>query len=684
MKSIKAKILVNMIVTVAVSLIMLGAVCIFINYNSTQKLLGQTMTETASVTAERISKDLEIVMNIAKETGSIARLSAETSTVADKQTIIDQKVKTYGFARGNILDASGKSIFDGKDYSDRDYFKAAMKGDGYVSDPVLSKITGTYSLIIAAPLWDKGIPGTRVVGAVYFAPQPEFLIDIVSEIKVSPTGSCYIIDKNGFTIADPNIDAVNNRENIQEMAKTDSSLKVLSDIHDRMHAGETGFHKYIFGGVPKFSGFAPIPAAAGWSVAITAHTSDFMQSTYTGILITVALLVVSILMAVLLAFALANGIGKPITACKDRLLLLAEGNLTAPVPDIKAKDETGMLADATVTIVDALNGMIGDVGYLLGEMANGNFDIKSKNREVYVGDFSALLDSVREINSNLSDALTQINIASDQVSGGSDQVSAGAQALSQGATEQASSVEELAASITEISAQVRQNAESAKNASSLSIETSESVTIGNNKMQELIAAMGDISRSSQEIGKVIKTIEDIAFQTNILALNAAVEAARAGAAGKGFAVVADEVRNLASKSAEAAKGTTELIAGSVASVKRGTTLADDTAKALTAVVTDTTEVTRIINEISSASDEQATSIAQVTLGVDQISSVVQTNSATAEESAAASEELSGQAQMLKDLVAQFTVAGASEAKKPTEKAAVQKNEYSDFDMGSKY
>ncbi|MEG1367235.1 MAG: methyl-accepting chemotaxis protein, partial [Oscillospiraceae bacterium] len=370
--------------------------------------------------------------------------------------------------------------------------------------------------------------------------------------------------------------------------------------------------------------------------------------------------------------------------CKDRLLLLAEGNLTAPVPDIKAKDETGMLADATVTIVDALNGMIGDVGYLLGEMANGNFDIKSKNREVYVGDFSALLDSVREINSNLSDALTQINIASDQVSGGSDQVSAGAQALSQGATEQASSVEELAASITEISAQVRQNAESAKNASSLSIETSESVTIGNNKMQELIAAMGDISRSSQEIGKVIKTIEDIAFQTNILALNAAVEAAHAGAAGKGFAVVADEVRNLASKSAEAAKGTTELIAGSVASVKRGTTLADDTAKALTAVVTDTTEVTRIINEISSASDEQATSIAQVTLGVDQISSVVQTNSATAEESAAASEELSGQAQMLKDLVAQFTVAGASEAKKPTEKAAVQKNEYSDFDMGSKY
>lgn len=263
------------------------------------------------------------------------------------------------------------------------------------------------------------------------------------------------------------------------------------------------------------------------------------------------------------------------------------------------------------------------------------------------------LIAMRDINGRLSSTLSQINQAANQVSAGSDQVSSGAQALSQGATEQASSVEELAATITDISGQVKSNAESALNAKEKSEMAGTEIAASNQKMQELIAAMEEISKSSQEIGKVIKTIEDIAFQTNILALNAAVEAARAGAAGKGFAVVADEVRNLASKSADAAKSTTALIEGAITAVSNGTQLVDVTAKSLLSVVTGTQEVASIVNDISTASAEQASSIAQVTQGIDQISSVVQTNSATAEESAAASEELSGQAQMLNNLVGQF-------------------------------
>ena len=225
--------------------------------------------------------------------------------------------------------------------------------------------------------------------------------------------------------------------------------------------------------------------------------------------------------------------------------------------------------------------------------------------------------------------------------------------MSQGATEQASSIQELAASITEISNQVNQNAENAENASKKATNVGDQIISSNEHMQEMTSAMKEISEKSSQIGKIIKTIEDIAFQTNILALNAAVEAARAGEAGKGFAVVADEVRSLASKSAEASKDTSLLIEGSIQAVNKGTEIADITASQLLEVVSGAKDIVTTIDNIANASKQQANSVRQVTVGVDQISSVVQTNSATAEESAAASEELSGQAQILKELVNRF-------------------------------
>ncbi|MEG1207030.1 MAG: methyl-accepting chemotaxis protein [Angelakisella sp.] len=361
---------------------------------------------------------------------------------------------------------------------------------------------------------------------------------------------------------------------------------------------------------------------------------------------------VALALTIILAVYLTKSLTKPILEIEKAANKMADGDLSVVI-SYSSKDELGSLSHRMAELVHTLKAIIGDVGYILGAMADGNFRVTTKVEDKYVGDYKNILLAMRGINRNLSSALTQINQSSDQVASGSDQVSSGAQALSQGATEQASAIEELSATITEISAQIKANADNAQIANSLSDEAGMGVDESNQKMQEMIVAMGEISGKSNEIGKIIKTIDDIAFQTNILALNAAVEAARAGAAGKGFAVVADEVRNLAQKSAEAAKNTTALIEDTVNAVENGTKIADDTAKSLEMVVEKSGMVGDKINEIAAASDAQANAIIQVTMGIDQISSVVQTNSATSEESAAASEELSGQAQMLKELVGKF-------------------------------
>lgn len=396
------------------------------------------------------------------------------------------------------------------------------------------------------------------------------------------------------------------------------------------------------------------------------------------------LLGVSILVAFIMALLSTRSITRPMVEVTRAAKEMAKGSLNVQI-DYESKDELGILAQSFRTIIVGISGIIKDIDYVLSAMGDGDFNVTTRAEEIYIGDYSPILLSIRNINTKLSETLLQINQSSEQVASGSEQVSSGAQALSQGATEQASSVEELAATVNEISQQIKETAENARRAKQLTDEAGVEVNTSNTQMQDLIAAMQEISASSGEIGKIIKTIEDIAFQTNILALNAAVEAARAGAAGKGFAVVADEVRNLASKSAEASKNTASLIESSIRSVESGTRIADSTAHSLHTVVDGTKKVVEIVDKITLATDQQATSVAQVTQGIDQISSVVQTNSATAEESAAASEELSGQAEMLKSLVGRFrlkNIAVASSAAPRAMESASVPQKFEDY--SSKY
>ena len=376
-----------------------------------------------------------------------------------------------------------------------------------------------------------------------------------------------------------------------------------------------------------------------------------------------ALIAFGVACSILWGIRLSRALSKPINEMAAAAESLAQGNLDVNINYV-SKDEIGALANSLKSATSTLKEYVSDISDNLDLIAQGDMSVEIT--QDYRGDFAPIKTAFSQISSGLSETLNIINTSSQQVNSGADQVSSGAQALAQGATEQASATEELSATIAEISESVHQNADNVSLVTGYVEEAVSGVEHSNEQMQQMLTAMSNINTSSNQIVKIIKVIDDIAFQTNILALNAAVEAARAGSAGKGFAVVADEVRNLASKSASAAKQTTVLIEGSIRDVQDGSKIASQTASQLSEVAAKVQLVGETIDRIDQASAEQAAAVAQISQGINQVTAVVQTNSATAEQSAAASEELSAQAQMLTKLISKFTLKdGREEVAQPS-------------------
>ena len=565
---------------------------------------------------------------------------AETTDATQKSD--SEIILTAYIAEDDYYLASTEVISaEGYDVTSKEYYKAVTENKVWITEPYVDAITGGIVITISAPVNADG----STIGLTAVDIAIDKLTTMVDEYELGDTGYFSLLTNNNTIAA---------HKDSGNLLKSIDEVELSNNIVESVKKRDSNVKEYIYNNETYFGSCVEI-GDTGWQVLSSLPSSELKTNTNRLILTIVTIFIILLISMLMTILAVVRRVTKPIRKITEITNKLAAGELDVNI-DVHSNDEIGELAESIKSLTIRLKEYIVYIGEnveVLDKMADGNLDMVFKND--YEGEFAKLKEALLNVSETLKDTIGKIKDSSNLINMNAEQVSAGAQTLAQGTTEQASAIEELSAEINEIYATIVQNAKNAENAGSKALETSKEVEQGNIQMKEMLSAMDEISNSSSEIGKIIKVIDDIAFQTNILALNAAVEAARAGSAGKGFAVVADEVGNLAGKSAEAAKQTTALIENSIKAINNGTMLAGRTGKSLAEIVNKTNETNELIDEIVKASSRQTVSVNQIKGGIEQISSVVQENASTAESSAANSEELSGQAQLLNDLVNHFKI-----------------------------
>ena len=585
---------------------------------------------------------VQTARNLVKENNGIIGVGVMFEPYA-----FESDIRDYGFyIDTNTVDSSFTPYQSYEDYAkEASYMIPVQEKRSYISQPY------SYGEGLVVSYGTPILHNNKVLGTVIAS------VDLNAFAETKTSSDNY--SSMWVTICNGSGSIVWDSETLDDVGKnivTDFTVdeKQTQELSDRM-AAQTAFsmEKERPDGTETTVFYCPVKVGGEtWWSSTGLYTSDAQRAVRSTTMLLLLLSALALVLILLTVTMVLKRMLAPVQHVVQAARGIAEGDLDIHL-DASSQDEIGSLSKAFQDMVESLKAIIGDINYLLNEMSAGNFRIHTREEAHYVGAYQSILLAVRQINRTLSDTLNRINGAADQVAAGSAQVSNGAQALAQGATEQASAVQELSATIDDISNGSRHTAAMALKAKDAVDHAGEELKLSNESIAKMSEAMQNISEASQEIGKIIATIENIAFQTNILALNAAVEAARAGSAGKGFAVVADEVRNLASKSDQAAKATKELVERSICAVDDGVEIMQSVTEAVSRVLDSAGSAVSGMDEVAVAVEKQSDSIVQIQQGIDQISSVVQTNSATAEQSAAASEELSGQAQMLQGLIDRF-------------------------------
>lgn len=637
---IKYRILRLSIISIAVCIVVFMTL---ITFNNTYSYSTSYVSQTKSL-AEAYG---EVITN------TISSLTLEIQSAANDESVFDQSIPLV--TRKKNLDYLAETALfkdysvayeDGNTYndtnlSDREYFQKALNGEVAISAPVIRKTDGSVTTMMAAPAEHNG---TKYV--IYGGLDTAMFSNGLDRIDMGEGSNIVVFDKNGQIVAASNVELVTSLTNYLQ---GDNSQ--LAKFAETAMSGESNSMKYNDGTHEMLAYYMPIEGTDGWTIAVSGNYDEVNRAVFFTLLLGFGASAILLVLGIIISIKVANNIAGPIVRSADRLKLLSEGDVNSPFVVDAPGDETMVLQQSLYNTVETLRTYINDIKNVLESLADGDLTVSSTVD--YHEDFVTIGTSLNQISSALNSAMTAVKNSVSNIQSGAGQVAEGSSSLSETAIKEAEAVDRISNTISSIQQKADNTANASSNVAALAQEANSSAHEGGELMKQLLEAVENIKDKSASIKNIIKTIEDIAFQTNILALNASIEAARAGEAGKGFAVVADEVGNLAAKSAEAAQNTTALINDSLTAVDKGTQLAADVHTAMDSIVNGISKISDQMQEITEAASEQQAAVAEITEGITYIESGMHSTTATAEESAASSEELSALATTLAAEVGKF-------------------------------
>lgn len=639
--SIKARIMRLCVLSVITVIVALMAAIVVMVYKAYETSYRDQAESLASAYCQMFRNNIENLRLNIKSVQSRTDVLDESISLEERKAKLADLASTSNIKDFSVAYGDG-TTYNNTDLTEREYFQTAMKGSYAISAPVVRLTDNSITTMLAGPVYtynDKQYVIYGSIDTLYFSSG----LDTSSMTEGS---NIIVMDKHGQIVAASDTSLVMSLANY-----TSADHKEYNALANEMLSKDEGFMKYIINGVDYISAFKAIPDTDGWKIAVNENYSGVKASILTDILICAGISVILIAIGITVVIAVSNKLVKPVIKNTKRLKLLSEGDVTTPFVNDSPRDETYILSESMVSTVETLRLYINDIRDVLSALAEGNLTVSSTLE--YKGDFVEIGKSLNQICSALKSEMSEIKNGTVSMKDGAKQVAAGAQALSQTALEEAQAVSDISSTVAKINEQAENTAQISEKVAQLTLKTNENAKSGGELMAELLAAVENIREKSNAIGNIIKTISDIAFQTNILSLNASIEAARAGEAGKGFSVVASEVSALAAKSQLAVENTEALIKDSLDAVNNGTDIANRASAEMTTIVEDISRVAEEIALINSAAVEQKDSITLINENMTKIEAVMQSTTATAEESAASGEQLSAMSSNLADTVGKY-------------------------------